>query len=174
MKHPWIFNFFSTLHTFFFSFFFILTLSGCIHFKIGDSHPQKASDIFYIDPPVPFVLAKNMNADMAWQSTTTGNMIAVISNCSKNSDQSLSYAFLEISKGFDRLDSSQQELFFFNGRQALKGQLRGTIDGIAVSMESLQFNKNQCFYQLTYSGLAQHFESEQNYFEQFKKEFKAP
>lgn len=155
-------------------FFLIFPLTSCISFKLGDSEPQKALDISFKEPSSPFVPTKNSDADQAWQSKSTGNIIAIISNCSKNSDKSLSIAYHEIAKGFDRLDSDKQESIFFNGREALRGSFQGTIDGIAVSMETLQYNKNQCFYQLTYSGISQNFKNELQHFEQFMKEFKAP
>jgi len=147
---------------------------GCIHFKLGESEPQKSLNISFKEPLSPFVISKNTDADQAWESNKTGNIIAITSNCSKNSDKSLNFAFQEIAKGFDRVDSSNQTSLFFNGREALRGSVSGTIDGISVSMETLQFNKNQCFYQLTYSGVSKNFESEQHYFEQFLKDFKAP
>lgn len=154
--------------------FLIFSLTSCIHFKIGDSEPQKALDISFKEPSSPFIPTENIDADRVWQSKTTGNMIAIISNCSKNSDKPLSLAYQEIAKGFDRLESDKQESLFFNGREALRGSFQGTIDGIAVSMETLQFNKNQCFYQLTYSGVTQNFKNELQHFEQFIQEFKAP
>lgn len=154
--------------------FLTFSLSRCIHFKIGDSEPQKALDIAFKNPPSPFIPTENIDADRVWQSKSSGNMIAIISNCSKNSDKPLYLAYQEIAKGFDRLESDKQESLFFNGREALRGSFQGTIDGIAVSMETLLFNKNQCFYQLTYSGVTQNFKNELQHFEQFIKEFRAP
>lgn len=154
--------------------FLILPLMSCISFKLGDAEPQKAINIAFKEPSSPFALTKNSEADQAWQSKSTGNIIAIISKCSKNSDKPLNIAYQEIAKGFDRVDSDKQESIFFNGREALRGSFQGTIDGIAMSMETLQFNKNQCFYQLTYSGLSQNFKNELPHFEQFIKEFKAP
>lgn len=154
--------------------FSFLSLASCIHFKIGDSEPQKALDISFKDPSSPFKPTENIDTDRAWQSKNTGNMIAIISNCSKNSDKPLGLAYQEIAKGFDRLEADKQQSLFFNGREALRGSFQGTIDGIEVSMETLQFNKNQCFYQLTYSGVTKNFKNELQNFEQFIQEFKAP
>lgn len=147
---------------------------SCIHLKFGDSAPVKASNIEFQEPIRPFLLFKDTEADKSWQSNQTGNVIALFSDCSKNSDKPLNLAILEISKGFDRIEDKQQSTLFYNGREAVYGIFRGYIDGIKVSMESLVFNKNQCFYQLTYSGITNQFAKEKNVFEQFKKDFVAP
>ncbi len=147
---------------------------SCIHLKFGDSAPLKASDIEFKEPPKPFILFKDSDADKSWQSNLTGNVIALYSDCSKSSDKPLNLAFSEIGKGFDRLEVSTQKVIFYNGREAIYGQFRGHIDGIKVSMESLVFNKNKCFYQLSYSGVSSQFEKEKKHFEQFQKDFNAP
>lgn len=147
---------------------------GCIHLKFGDSTPQKAANTEYKEPSRPFILFKDTDADKSWQSNQTGNVIALFSDCSKSSDKPLNLAISETSKGFDRLEENTQKVIFYNGREAIYGHFKGHIDGIKVSMESLVFNKNQCFYQLTYSGVSNQFEKEKNHFEQFKKDFVAP
>jgi len=147
---------------------------SCIHFNIGNSEPEKAKDIDYKSPPSPYERIKNSDTDYAWQSRKTGNMIAISSNCSKNSDKSLQQAFQDVSKGFDRTEDIKQEPFFYNGREALRGIVKGSIDGIAATIDVVLLNKNQCFYQLTYSGVSNQFSEEKNIFENFIKDFKAP
>ena len=142
--------------------------------KFGDVTPLKASNVDFEEPSRPFMLFKESEADKSWQSSQTGNVIALFSDCSKKADRPLNLAISEISKGFDRLESNTQKVIFYNGREAVYGHFKGYIDGIKVSLESLVFNKNQCFYQLTYSGVANQFEKELKHFEQFKKDFKAP
>lgn len=151
-----------------------LSVAGCIHLNLGESSPLKASNLEYIEPSRPFILFKDTDADKSWQSNVTGNVIALFSDCSRNSDRPLNQAIGEISKGFDRLETSKQNVIFFNGREAIYGEFKGHIDGIKVSMESLVFNKNKCFYQLTFSGVSNQLDREKNIFEQFKKDFKAP
>ncbi len=156
---------------------FLLTLlfqTGCIHFTVGDSTPQKASDFQYTEPSSPFVSMKKSDADLSWQSKKTGNIIALFSDCSKTSDKPLQLAFNDLLKSFDRLDNHKEETVFYNHREALQVELNGVIDGIAVFMNSILFNKNQCFYQISYSGLTQEKLSEASLFEKFKMEFKAP
>lgn len=149
-------------------------LSGCIHFNVGVPSPLKAANLDYHEPQKPFILFKDTDADKSWQSNVTGNVIALFTDCSVTSDRPLTMAIAEISKGFDRIDNTKQNTVFYNGREAIVAEFKGHIDGIKVSMESLVFNKNKCFYQLTFSGLSNQFERERPNFEDFKKEFKAP
>jgi hypothetical protein len=157
---------------------FVFTLSlaqvNCINLKLGDATPQRAADIEFIEPKGPYVLFKDTEADKSWQSNQTGNVIAMFSDCSKGSDKALTLALKEISKGFDRLEENSSKTFFYNGREALYGHFRGHIDGIKVSMESLVFNKNKCFYQLSFSGVTTQYDREKEFFEKFVKEFRAP
>lgn len=152
-------------------FFFCL---GCIHFKLGDSSPLRASNTEYKEPTKPFILFKDSDADKSWQSNVTGNVIALFSDCSKSSDKPLNLAINEVAKGFDRLETNKQKTFFYNGREAVYGEFRGHIDGIKVSMETLVFNKNKCFFQLSYSGVSNQFDKEKPFFDQFQQDFKAP
>lgn len=154
----------------------ILTVigAGCVSLKFGETAPVHATNIEYQEPGRPFIVFKDSEADKSWQSNQTGNVIALFSDCSKNSDKPLNIAVTEMAKGFDRLELNKQNMLHYNGREAVYSQFLGYIDGIKVSMEGLVFNKNQCFYQLTYSGVSNQFEKEKKYFEQFKKDFKAP
>lgn len=152
----------------------LLFNASCISLKLGDNSPLKATNTDFEEPAKPFILFKDSEADKSWQSNQTGNIIALFSDCSKKSDRPLNIAINEIAKGFDRIEVQDQKTIFYNGREAIYGEFKGRIDGIKVSMESLIFNKNQCFYQLTYSGVANQFEREKAHFEQFKKDFKAP
>lgn len=152
----------------------ILFSTGCIHFLVGDSSPQKANDLVFEIPSKPFTSLKSDDADHSWQSKDTGNIIAFYSDCSKSSDKPLSLAINEILKGFDRIEEQNQASLFYNNREAMKISLTGYIDGIAVAMESLVFNKNQCFYQISFSGVSNQFQKELVVFEKFKEGFKAP
>ena len=156
--------------------FFVIgnAVSGCISIKLDDSGPLKASGLSFSSPSRPFILYKDMDADKSWQSNLTGNVIALFSDCSRSSDRPLNQAIDEIAKGFDRIENKKNNLLFYNGREAIYGEFKGYIDGIKVSMESLVFNKNKCFYQLTYSGVSSQFDKEKAFFEEFKKGFRAP
>lgn len=154
--------------------FISLNTIGCIHFSIGEPTPQKASNVIFNDPLFPFEIMKKSEADQSWQSTKTGNIISLFSDCSKTSDKSLSLAFNELLKSFDKIEHQKRETTFYNNRESLSVELVGFIDGIEVFMASTLFNKNQCFYQLSYSGLANEKQTEISFYETFLKDFKAP
>lgn len=153
---------------------FLLQLLGCIHLNLSAPSPLKANDLEFKEPKKPFILFKDTEFDKSWQSNTTGNVIALFTDCTANSDRPLTKSILELAKGFDRIESTKQSTIFFNGRESIQGEFKGHIDGIKVSMEGIVFNKNKCFYQLTYSGVSNQFEKDRVVFEEFKKDFRAP
>lgn len=151
-----------------------LFLSSCIHFKIGNSKTVKSADMEWVAPAPPFLLFAHSDFDRSWQSNKTGNVIALFSDCSSKSDRPLDLAITDVAKGFDRLQKTDQETLFYNGREAVSASLQGFIDGINVTMELIVFNKNKCFYRVSYSGVTNRINDERSYFEKFKQDFKAP
>jgi hypothetical protein len=153
---------------------FCLQLWACVTVKVGEETPKKSVDIKLNPPKKPFEEHTFLSADKAWLSTSTGNVISFASECPKSSDPTLETLTKESIQSLDQAEIIEKETISFNGREAVKTYAKGTVDGVALAMKTIIFKKNGCNYRLMLSGLVNKLNIEQDRFEEFCREFKAP
>jgi hypothetical protein len=153
---------------------FFIFAASCVTVNVGEDAPKKSSHIQFITPEKPFEEHQLLNADKAWVSKTTGNVISFTSECPKNSDPSLELLTKETLQSLDHVEVIDKKSFSFNGREATKTSAKGSIDGVPLSLNAVVFKKNNCNYRIIYSGLRNQINAEEKYFEDFLKDFKAP
>ncbi|PIS10958.1 MAG: hypothetical protein COT73_06520 [Bdellovibrio sp. CG10_big_fil_rev_8_21_14_0_10_47_8] len=113
-------------------------------------------------------------ADISWQNPKSGNTIAIISECSEMKDPALSDLENDAAQAFSAAKVVQTTKETFSDREALRSQIQGTVDGIAVKMDILTFKKNSCNYSVTFMGRLRLFDLDHSAFEQFLKGFSVP
>lgn len=145
----------------------VLLGAGCVSVNIKPSAPTRSSDYKLREPQAPFVKMTNEQADQAWQSSQSGNTIAVLSECSEQKDPSLLTLESETIQALTNYQVISSESFQFQDRGARRSLVEGTVDGIPVRMDVVVVKKNACSYTLTYMGRANGFEKDRSAFEQF-------
>jgi hypothetical protein len=153
---------------------FYLFITSCVTVNVGEENPKKSVDIKYTIPKKPFEKHDFLTADKAWVSTATGNIISFSSECPKNSDPSIETLTKESIQSLDQPEIVSKEVTTFNNREAIKIFTKGSIDGVPLAMKAIIFKKNGCNYRIMLSGLINKINSEQNQYDEFCKEFKAP
>jgi hypothetical protein len=133
-----------------------------------------AKDVQFQVPEKPFQEIKVLTADKAWLSAETGNTISFLSECNGNVDPTLEQLQNESLTVLDKLKILQAKNLEFNGREALRTEAQGEVDGVPVKMELLIFKKNNCNYTLSFGGVLKRFNTEKKYFDKFTESFKAP
>jgi hypothetical protein len=151
----------------------MLAMGACVSVKIPSGTGTQAKDVKYADPADPFKEIKVMTGDRTWLSEKTGNTISFISDCNGSADPSLQQLAGESLAVLDKLKVLNTQNFNFNGREALRTQAQGEVDGVMVKTELVVFKKNGCNFTLSYGGVAKTFENEKSYFDKFIENFKA-
>jgi len=151
-----------------------LIAGACVSVKIPTGSGTPSKDVKYTQPHSPFDEIKVLSGDKAWLSAKTGNTISFLSDCNGNTDPSLQQLESEPLGVLDKLKILENKTMTYNGREALKTEAQGEIDGIPVKTLLLVFKKNNCNYTLSYGGILKNFDSEKNIFESFAENFKAP
>lgn len=157
---------------------FLLTLSflisNCVSVKLASPKPERATNLEFEPPPKPFAKLSNTSADIAWQSTSTGNTIAVLTDCGPQTDITLSRLESETLSALTELKILGREEKLYNGRSAFFTNSEGLMDGVPVHMALVSFQKNDCNFSISYFGKVQFKENENLIFRAFLGEFKSP
>ncbi len=150
------------------------SLAGCISMNVGGKPAEKAQELSYTDPAKPFSKIQKEGFDRVWQSKSTGNSIAYLSECKTATEPSLTAMEAEtLNVNQDtKLISSKESTF--NQRGSLETLAEAKLDGVEIKMAFLFFKKNGCQFTLSYVGRSKNFESEFEHFEKFKRNFRAP
>ncbi|UXR64252.1 hypothetical protein EZJ49_14385 [Bdellovibrio bacteriovorus] len=148
-------------------------LASCVSVNLPGRKSVPAKGVEFSAPSSPFKAIDSASSDKAWLSGATGNTISFVSDCG-GADPSLQQMETESLAALSNLDVKTSDSVMFNGREARQTVATGTVDGIAVQLALVVFKKNNCNYTLSYGGVQKQFAAEQNHFEQFKAQFKAP
>jgi hypothetical protein len=151
----------------------LLPLTACVSVNLGPSGHEKAKDYKFEKPAKPFGEIETENADLAWQSSKTGNTIALISECSK-ADPTLESIRDEILSAITDVKTLQSTELNYNRRKALRTIAQGNVDGVGIQIETLVFKKNECQFSLSYVGRDTLFTNEKQSFDRFTESFVVP
>jgi hypothetical protein len=148
--------------------------SGCVSVKLAPpSAPEKAQDVHYKDPAAPFKSSNSKASDRMWISAKTASTISYFTSCSP-SEPPLKNIRAAAFSSLENLDITKEEKIQFNGRETLKSDIEGKMEGVPVKVRFLVFKKNSCSYHLSYVALKENFEKEIDQFNNFVKNFKVP
>lgn len=146
---------------------------GCVSVNVGTEKPEKSNAVTFKEPLAPFERLKESSADQGWKNPKTGNTISYLSEC-PGPGGPLKDLAQELSGLLTSKQMVSQKEDFFNGREALRTQWSGKLEGIPMKLESVVFKKNGCAYTITYVGRSSKFEQEISFFETFLGGFQAP
>jgi hypothetical protein len=146
---------------------------GCVSVGLQKTPIVKSDKYTFQNPNSAFKKVDPDNADYAWRNPKTGNTIAVISECSATKDPELGALESESIQALSSPKILSSKESTFNDREALRSVAEGTIDGVAVKIDVLNFKKSTCVYSLTYFGRLKSFGLDQVEFENFLKGFTA-
>jgi hypothetical protein len=152
----------------------VFFFSGCVSVNVGPKKASKAEGVRFETPASPFAALNSEGADKAWLNKTNGNTIAYQSTCNDANDPPLDAIQSEILSVFGNVKIEKTATTEFNGREALRTEAEGVVDGVKTRTELLIFKKNDCTYTLSYVGVAKRFAEDQARFAQFVQSFGAP
>ena len=149
------------------------TAVGCVSVGLKKEPVVKSDKYNFQNPNSPFSKVDPDNADHAWRNPKTGNTIAVISDCNPNRDPELMIMESESIQALHGAKVISSNYMNYNDREGLRSIAEGTVDGVPVKIEVLNFKKSACMYSLTYFGRSKGFSGDQSVFENFIKGFSA-
>lgn len=151
-----------------------LLLTGCVSVNLGGGKASKATDIIFVAPKVSFDKIQNESFDHAWQNPKNGNTIAFLSECRTKTDISMQLMEKESLEALENLKIIKSNSFEYNDREAKELLAEGQVDGIPVKIQLVLLKKNECNYTISFVGRKKFFDTDQNTFQTFLTEFKAP
>jgi len=149
-------------------------LGGCALFSGDEDFGHKNSGIRFVEPDSPYKRIDVTSADRVWQSTRTGNTIAVNSVCKTSEDRSLKALEQSILSGVENLKVNSTGNLTVDEAKADRIGAEGKTDGVPIDIDLIEFRKGECTYDLAYVGRKKDFSSEQKIFNRFLEGFHAP
>jgi hypothetical protein len=151
-----------------------IALLGCVSVNLGPKASGHSKGVEYQSPSSPYSSMKNTSADEAWLNKANGDSISFFSTCNDPADPTLEAIAHDLFAGLTDLTVVQQNQPTFNGREALKIEVQGRVDGVPTQIAALLFKKNGCSYTLSHVGQPKTFAQDQKTFEDFLRSFVAP
>lgn len=147
-----------------------LTLTSCVSVNVSPTKATRAKDLRVKVPSNPFQPIQNSSVDQAWQSKTTGNTIAYLSECG-GADVNLKQMETESLSALTGGTILETKNSLFNERESLETLALGKVDGIEIKMKLILFKKNNCNYTISYIGRKDPYQTEESHFNDFLKGF---
>ena len=153
----------------------LYSLSACAIFS-GDEDPVKKDEKVRLQvPSSPYQEVNITSADRVWQSTVTGNTIALNTACQPGSGKKpLEEIGKRLLSDVDQLKIEKVETVTVDGAPAEKTQAQGVTGNIPIEIEAVTIKKGDCIYDLAYVSRKATFQTEQHYFDVFIERFRIP
>lgn len=152
----------------------LIPFMGCVSVKLGGSEVKKSSQVQFDPPSRSFASIILPHADSAWQNNKTGTTLSFISTCNDSSDPSLVSMRDSALRGLEELKLIKDEALTYNGREALRTEASGQLDGVKVEVRLMHFKKNFCDYTISMVGVQDKVKEDVSVFDNFLRGFKAP
>ncbi len=153
---------------------FLTPLCGCVSVKIAGSKLEKAKGYEYQAPAGRFEKLDSNSADIAWISKSTGNTIAILTDCGPQADLALTAVEGETLSALNNVNILNRQEKSYNGRTAFFTDCEGLMDGVPVHLSLVSFQKNGCNFSLSHFGHNSAKTKERPIFQSFVEGFKAP
>ena len=151
------------------------TINGCALLIGSDEDPTKKNTAIQFEAPTaPYSKLNVSSADTVWQSSDTGNTIAINSTCQKKEEKDLNALEKNILLGVDHLNILSEQTQKYNGEDARRVVAEGKTEGIPIQADILILEKNKCTYDLAYIARKKTYDTEHVVFENFLTKFRAP
>lgn len=139
---------------------------SCVSSILKDKPPTFSRKIKLIDPKPPFIKTE-ASVYPSWKSTKTGNVIAIVSDCSETSSYKLSNLYLLIEDPLENIKVLKEETIALQNRPAISRHITAQLDRQPIEVQSISFKRNSCGYVASLSGKINNLESDKRPFEQF-------
>ncbi len=149
-------------------------LGACVSINVGGGKAERADDVEFNEPPDPFDDEDAGNVDEGWKNPKNGNSISYISECNTGQDPSLQSVRSGVLSTLSEAEVTSEDKRPYNGREALRSEASGKVDGVVTRLDLMIFKKNNCLYIITYVALPDSYDADRKHFENFLEGFKAP
>ena len=149
-------------------------LGACVSINVGGGKTERADDVEFKEPPEPFDDEDAGGVDEGWKNPKNGNSISYISECGTKQDPTLETLRSGVLSTLTEIEVISEDKRSFNGREALRSEARGKVDGVETRLDLMIFKKNNCIYIITYVALPDSYDSDRKHFENFLDGFQAP
>lgn len=141
---------------------------SCISSLLRDKPPVFSTEIQLTDPPRPFVKTET-SIFPSWKNTDTGNVIAIVSDCSENSSYNSKLSSLHqlIENSLDEIKIIKEETIFLKKKPALLRIINAQLDGQPIEIQSVSFKRMSCGYVASLSGKINNLTPDKPHFDQF-------
>ena len=167
MKRP-------TLNRSLIAIFLLAVTTTCVTVKLTPDGGKRAEGVKLNEPNSPFTKESRDEVDAAWKNTQNGNVISYLSDCQDPTDPPLSQITTGVLTGLSDLSILSEKSVNIQGREGRRVHASGKVDGVPTEIDLLAFKRNHCIYLLSYVGVQQYFAVDQQAFERFIREFRAP
>lgn len=151
----------------------LLILTSCVSVNLQKPIVLEKSKFYSLAvPSSPFVKMDQSGMDQYWRNPKNGNAISLQTACSQNYDPSLQDLSFQTIQGIEDAKKISENKFQYNDRLGIKSEYQGTVDGIAVEIQSVVFKKNSCSYIISFFGKSPSINNDQVQFENFIRNFK--
>ena len=152
----------STLIVIIFPFLFASCISGILKEK----PPVFSNQIKYVEPNAPFK-SQTTSVFPSWKSRSTGNVIALVSDCDPNSDVSLQQMHSLLEDSMNNFQIQNEKTVQFQERPAHYKNTTGHLDEVPIEVRALSFKRKSCTYLSYLSGKKGGLDADQQAWENF-------
>ncbi|NQZ02784.1 MAG: hypothetical protein HRT45_19145 [Bdellovibrionales bacterium] len=148
--------------------------TGCVSVNLAKNEVKKAEGLSFKNPGGKFSEFDSELVDKGWRHTGNGNAISFVSDCENQFDPPLKNIEAGVVGAIDQKTSLFSKSETYNDRASLHSLYSGQVDGIPTKVELVTFKKNGCIYVISYVAVENAYDSNQEDFTKFLREFKAP
>lgn len=140
--------------------------ASCISGILKEKPPVFSSEIKYEAPKAPF---KSQSASVfpSWKSQTSGNVIAIVSDCGPNSDVSLQQMHSLLEDSMSDYQVVNEKAVQYQDRPAYFKNTTGLLDEVPIEIRALSFKRKNCTYLSYLSGKKGGLDADQSAWENF-------
>lgn len=154
--------------------FIFFAFSGCVSVSLNKGEVRRSEVYHWVQPGGSYAEKKSADVDRAWQNPRSGSIISVLSECTEEADPSLKILRDEVIRSLTEPKIEMEKNFAFQGREALRSQVQGRVDGVESAVDLVVLKKNGCAYILGLVATPTSIGPERPYFEEFIKGFVVP
>lgn len=130
---------------------FPIFFTACVSSFLKGSPPTFSTEVRLVSPGAPFKASRN-SVFPSWKSSSTGNVITIISECDPNSSSSLTVLHRMVEEPLASIQIVKEENVNFQGKPAVFKAVRADLDGHPIELHSISFRRKSCGYVSTLSG----------------------
>ena len=158
-----------------FATFFIIIIpflvSSCVSSLFKAKPPTFSQEILLTEPHSPFTRTKT-SVFPSWKNSSTGNVIAIVSDCSENSSYNkLSNLNQLIESPLEEVTLIHETPITLYNKPAILRTIHAKLDGQPIEVLSAVFKKKSCGYVATLSGKLNNLVADEKEFKKFIKGF---